>query len=152
MEVPDEFKGPMEDIEKPSRVPEIEKAPTSIKKRDDLKEQEISKAAEAEAERITRCEKMMASANIYPEDKKELQILIITGITPSDFTQEVIKAIENKKKKEAEKELSSEEKATLLEEELAAELAELEEELIDDEDDDDLEEKILQEIEDLENL
>jgi uncharacterized membrane protein len=106
----------------------------------------------AEQQRVQRCEKMLITADILPDDKERLKLMIPTGISAGDFTNEIKEAIEKKKKKEEEKDFSSDEKASLLEEELAAELAELEEELGEEEEDDDLEERILQEIEDLEDL
>ncbi len=138
--VPEE--GPIkEGPELPEEKP-VKKAPSTA----------TAKYAKAEEERVARCEKMLAVADIYPEDKKRLRYLIPTGISPSEFTEKAMKAIESKKKKESEKDLSSDEKASMLEKELAAELAELEEELSDDEDDEDIEEMILQEIEDLEDI
>ncbi len=167
MDVPEEFKEPLESVDETiEKLLEdedeiLEEGSTMEGPEPELPEKKPvkkvpSKAAaaftEAEEDRVARCEKMVTRADISPEDKKRLRYLIPTGISPSEFTQEVMKAMESKKKKESEKELSSEEKALLLEEELAEELAELEEELGSDEDDDDLEDKILQEIEDLENL
>jgi multidrug resistance efflux pump len=94
---------------------------------------------------------MLAVASVLPDDRERLRLLIPSGINPHDFTEEVKNAIEKRKKKEAEKKLSADEKASLLEEELAAELAELENAL-EKKDDGEIEEKILKEIEDLENL
>jgi hypothetical protein len=96
---------------------------------------------------------MLAAANISLKDRERLFLLIPTGISAGDFTNEVKAAVAEKKKTEKE-DLSADEKAALLEEELAAELAELEEELdeAEGEDEGDLEEKILREIEDLEDL
>ena len=107
---------------------------------------------DAEADRVTRCEKMLAVAKVLPEDKEKLWLLIPTGISASKFTSEMKKAIERKKMKD-EEDYSSEEKAAILEEELVQELANLEEELDSDElGDEGLEDQILKEIEDLEDV
>jgi hypothetical protein len=110
-------------------------------------------APTAEKERILSCEKMLAAANILPDERERLKLLIPSGISTHDLSEEIKKIIEKKKKKEKEKKLSADEKAAMLEEELAAELAELESVLGKEGDKDrEMEEKILKEIEDLEKF
>ena len=113
-------------------------------------------ASLAEDERISLCNDALAAADVYDDDRKDLMKLIIMGLSIVEFREKVDEAEEKKRKAEEEKakefqEMSSDERGTSLEDELAAELAILEEELEDD-DDDDLEDKILKEIEDLEDL
>ena len=108
----------------------------------------------AEALRIERCEKMLAAVVVLPDDKSRLKMLIAGGLTPSEFSDEVSKAVDRRKKKEKSREVTAEEKASILEDELVAELAELEDDFDkkDKPDEDDLEDQILKEIEDLEDL
>ncbi len=127
-----------EKIEEPEPVEEKPKEPS----KDDLRMQE--------------CNEILADADIYDEDRTELEELIPTDITVKEFSKKVDEAVEKKKvaeekKKEEYEKMDAEEKGRSLEDELAAELAALEDELEED-DDEDLEERILREIEDLENL
>jgi hypothetical protein len=104
--------------------------PIPVQKEDSIK---------AEQERASRCERMLAVANILPDDRLRLKRLIPTGISPYAFTAELKKAIERKKKKEEEKKLSADEKAAMLKKELAAELEQLEDALGKKTDEEDLE-------------
>jgi hypothetical protein len=112
------------------------------------------KEALADSLRVERCEKMLRAVVVLPDDKDRLRALIDAGISPSEFSDEVSKAVDRRKKKEKSREVTADEKAAILEDELVAELAELEEgfDKKNDTDDDDLEDQILKEIEDLEDL
>jgi hypothetical protein len=146
------YLGKPEEASKPEgAAPETKPAPPQPKPAVPVPSPTAPEPSAADKQRIARCEKMLAVASVLPEDRERLRLLIPSGINPHDFTEEVKMAIEKKKKKDAEKKLSANEKAAMLEEELAAELAELENAL-DKKDDDEMEEKILKEIEDLENL
>jgi hypothetical protein len=108
----------------------------------------------AEEMRMDRCKKILSTVVVLPDDKEKLKMLISSGISPGNFSDEVNKAVERRRKKEKDREVTADEKASILEDELVAELAELEENLDkkDDEDEEDLEDQILKEIEDLEDL
>ncbi len=176
LEVPEELKEPLEKLEEeieeapfvdepaPPEEQELEDPPVEepLPEEQELEPPEkveepgpprAPKEVEDDEQRVARCEKMLATADISLKDRERLFLLIPTGISAVDFTNEVKTAIVKKKKKEKET-LTADEKAAQLEEELAEELAELEEELDEavDEDEGDLEEKILREIEDLEDL
>ena len=137
----DELEGVLDDIALDIEDDLPTEVPTSVK--DEL----------AEQIRVERCNKMVTSAVVLPDDKEKLKQLIPTGISAADFTEEVKKAIGRRKKREEEEDVTADEKASILEDELVAELAGLEDELDEGSDDtDDLEDQILKEIEDLENL
>ncbi|MCK5309369.1 MAG: hypothetical protein KAJ64_01865 [Thermoplasmata archaeon] len=161
--IPSEFSEPLED------VPEEElDEDTEIDALDELEDvldditQEIEEAPMevptsvkdelAEQIRTERCEKMLTTAVMLPDDKEKLKELIPTGLSAADFTEEVKKAIERRKNREEEDDVTADEKASILEDELVAELADLEDELDEDMEGDDLEDQILKEIEDLEDL
>jgi hypothetical protein len=151
-----QLSGPVkEDVKAPEKAPVAIAKPAPAKTRKPEAVVEVTKTAKdgPEDERLSKCKRLLANAKILPDDRERLSLLIPSGISAKDFQNEVKNAVKKKKKIE-EKALSSDDKATLLEEELAAELAELEDELTDYEDEyeDDLEEKILKEIEDLEDL
>jgi len=170
-EIPEEFTEPLEDLPEEEELPEMEpeleeeldeledldEALDDIKEDVEEKMQPVEVPASvkdelAEQIRLERCEKMLTTAVMLPEDKEKLKALIPTGISAVDFTEEVKAAIERRKKREEEDDVTSDEKASILEDELVAELAELEDELEEDMDEGDLEDQILKEIEDLEDL
>lgn len=112
----------------------------------------VEKDLIAELADLERCEKMLGAIVVLPDDKQNLRLLISSGISTEEFVKEVKKAVERRKKRELEKDVTADEKASILEDELVAELAELEDELDDDKNDKDLEDRILKEIDELENL
>ena len=104
-ELPEEYQELLDEIQEEAdgRLPKvpIAEVPRKAPERD----------AEAEKDRVTRCEKMLAVANIMPEDKAKLELLIPTGISAGKFTEEMKKAIKRKKKKDEEKDYTAAEKA-----------------------------------------
>jgi len=84
---------------------------------------------QAEKKRIDRCNKMLSFANMAENDKEQLRVLIDTGISIHDFTENVKEAVEKQKKKKAEESRAADPSAALREDDLVAELTSLGDEL-----------------------
>jgi len=79
---------------------------------------------EAERKRVERCNKMLSFADMSREDKEQLRVLIDTGISVHDFTEEVKDAVKKRKERKAAEAKKSEPRETPAEQEPDPDLGE----------------------------